>query len=217
MLTSNTKDSEIQEETTGKEPERKEENNKSEEKGQVICIGCCKEDPPKSLGSKKKVACLACDLCDKWWHCVCAGYTEGDAEKIIKAGIRFPCAVCILQQPHINKITKDNTTVRATDTDTKIDKLLEITKSLGQGYLDNKTTGSSPKENIPNTAVEKSDPEKIVIIDNIEQSKLIRDSTTIRKELTKLNVFEDQIEEANSLQRGGFAVHLKDKKKNTQR
>lgn len=72
-------------------------------------------------------------------------------------------------------------------------------------------------DNIPNTAVEKSDPEKIVIIDNIEQSKLIRDSTTIRKELTKLNVFEDQIEEANRLQRGGFAVHLKDKKKNTQR
>ncbi|VDH97606.1 Hypothetical predicted protein [Mytilus galloprovincialis] len=88
----------------------------------------------------------------------------------------------------------------------------KITKTIGQGYLQSNNHKQNTEGKLPRALREKKDPEKIIIIDNIEQPNTAIDSTTIRKELTKIKALEDQIEEAYSLPKGGIAIHLKDQK-----
>ncbi|CAC5394370.1 unnamed protein product [Mytilus coruscus] len=128
-LTSNRKRNSVIEETKDKK-EKEKLINPAEGNENILCAGCCREEPPKTVSTVKEITWLACDLCNKWWHCVCAGYTAEDAGKIIST----------------------------------------------------------------------------------EQPNIVTDSTTIRKELTKIKALEDQKEEAYSLLKGGIAIHLKDQK-----
>ncbi|CAG2227771.1 unnamed protein product [Mytilus edulis] len=210
-LTSNRKRKSVTEETQDKK-EKEKLNSSEEEKESILCAGCCRDEPPKTISTVKEITWLECDLCNKWWHSVCAGYTTEDAGKIISTGIKFPCALCIIKQPYILLTAEYHQTTSDTKTDQKIDKLLEITKTIGQGYLQSNNHKQNTEGKLPRALREKKDPEKIIIIDNIEQPNTAIDSTTIRKELTKIKALEDQIEEAYSLPKGGIAIHLKDQK-----
>lgn len=189
----------------------KKETSENLKQEKVICAGCAQEDPPKTALTDKTTTWLSCDLCSQWWHCICAGYNSDEAEIFVREQIKFPCALCIIKQPYINCKVQQNTVQKETDRDLKIDKLLEITKNLGESVLEYSNTEkiSGVKKN--NYKADQTDPDTIIIIDNIEKSSIARDSTSIRKELAKIQDLSGNIEEAYSLPKGGVAIHLKDK------
>ncbi|CAG2209021.1 unnamed protein product [Mytilus edulis] len=168
----------------------KKETSENLKTRKVICAGCAQEDPPKTASTDKTTTWLSCDLCSQWWHCICAGYNSDEAE------------IFVLQQ---------NTVQKETDRDLKIDKLLEITKNLGESVLEYSNTEKNSGVKKNNYKADQTDPETIIIIDNIEKSSIARDSTSIRKELAKIQDLSGNIEEAYSLPKGGVAIHLKDK------
>ncbi|CAC5392273.1 unnamed protein product [Mytilus coruscus] len=113
---------------------------------------------------------------------------------------------------YINCKVQQNIVQKETDRDIKIDKLLEITKNHCESVLEYSNTEKNTGVRKNNYKADQTDPHRIIIIDNIEKSSIARDSTSIRKELAKIQDFSDNVEEAYSLPKWGVAVHLKGKR-----
>ena len=176
------------------------------------CLGCEQEDPPKFLSRIKQVAWIQCDLCNKWWHSICARYTEEEVQKITNNN-KFSCAFCVIQQHPILEVASktvlkqelehSNITNPAASRNkelvTKVSNILEITEclattTLNKNQLDNLDKDQLETKSNPTRGkeIKQSQIEDIVIIDNLEHPEELRNSRTIHKKAIRNSNFSQQ-------------------------
>lgn len=173
-----------------------------------ICIGCGQHK------CSSETDWIECDDCRCWWHCNCAGISNRDSNKYTTFRIKFKCAFCVIKQNHIiqraKRITENHLTVNIElnkvqkeepkTEDIKKTKSVESDKQ-SEKEIKKKTT----------KRIEKTDPNLILVIDNIENQEIFSSSKEIRKELCTLEKRAEKVKLAYKLPLGGIALHFEKK------
>ncbi|CAH1787690.1 unnamed protein product, partial [Owenia fusiformis] len=169
--------------------------------------------PPKGRKSQKKLKApkldkcpcnkdcdslyLNCSNCDQWWHSDCLGLGKHKEECEIlsiyaQSDTVFNCPYCIINsitlqaplKPQICKTKEVKVTVEAKPKPTPNKRSKDTTEEVNLGR-------------------------NIIIVDNIKNPGLFKDSITIKKEINKFKP-SVKITHCYQLCRGGIAIHLAD-------
>ena len=178
-----TRESESLKNSKSSQYNRVEEENKKSVNS--LCGGCNFESPP--VKRFKGEPWIQCDICEKWWHLECACLDPDSADKIVKHKIYFPCATCVLRNsPWINCNPNKDTVI-------KHPNIPQSKNSIQQKELSD-------------TLEESLNPDKILVIDNISESKLLTSSKEIKEKIKDKNI--KGVDFAYKLPKGGVVLQF---------
>ena len=180
------------------------------------CKGCANKE--------SHINWICCDICKRWWHCVCASIRVNDAAKMKRHKIRYTCANCVLDRfapkvqlevtkilqhtPH-EHISNQNDLLPSTQ---PVSDTTDSTTTKDSSNVPDSTNVDKPESlssNIlhdsSNESCSTSTKGDILIIDGLQNPQNFTDSSVIKKEIKKHKNLN--IKFTYQLSRGGIVIH----------